>query len=203
MLTEVNLQCSYTRIVRSRCGFCCCSGSVLSCGFFPLCACAPSCCAKPLCGDNGRWGDQYRIRGSDEAFCQLPKGIHNSACLLMAVFSTARLPWACLIIHTLCSLSPLTNALTSNTPTHTLLTQLELYTLYHIVLTFLFLSTLQMLCFSFLSTEMTRVEFFHRNNKMNVFANIYAHGIYADQLAYLIWSIKLFNHIKKSHCWAM
>lgn len=165
MLIEVNFQCSCMRVTRSQCGCCCCccSGSVLSCGFFPLSACALSCCAKPLCGDNGRWGDQFRMRGSDEAFCQSPMGIHNSACLLMAVFSTARFPWACLIIHTLCSLSPLTNVFTLNTPTLTLIIQLELYTLYHIVI-FPILFTIRMLYLRFLSTGMIRIEFLHGNN---------------------------------------
>ncbi len=41
-----------------------------------LCYCVLSCCAKPLRGDNGRrgaeWGDKFRMRGSDEAFCRPP-----------------------------------------------------------------------------------------------------------------------------------
>lgn len=141
MLTEVHFHSSCIYESRS-------PGSVLSYVFFPLCACALSCCAKSLCGDNGRWGDQFRMRGSDEAFCQSPKGIHNPACFLMAVFSTARLPWVCLIIHTLCSLSLFTNRLTVNILTLTLITQLEVNTLYHIVTIFLFLSIRQMLQFS-------------------------------------------------------
>lgn len=167
MFTYVHFQCSYMCVIRIHCDdcCCCCSGSVLSCGFFPLGACAPSCCAKPLCGDNGRWGDQFKMRGSDEAFCQSPKGIHNPACLLMAVFSTAMLPQACLIIHTRYSLSPLTNMLTSNIPRLTWLTQLELYTLYYVVVTFLFLLALLMLYFSFLSTWITMEQQFpHGNN---------------------------------------
>ncbi len=43
-----------------------------------LCDCVLSCCAKPLRGDNGRrgaeWGDKFRMRGSDEAFCRPPVG---------------------------------------------------------------------------------------------------------------------------------
>lgn len=58
-----------------------------------------SCCAKPLCGDNGRrgakWGDKFRMRGSDEAFCRPPVGPQSctasDGCIYCRPTSTASL----------------------------------------------------------------------------------------------------------------
>ncbi len=65
----------------------------------PLCDCVLSCCAKPLRGDNGRrgaeWGDKFRMRGNDEAFCRSPVGpqscMASDGCIYCRPTSTSSL----------------------------------------------------------------------------------------------------------------